>query len=70
MEIKTKFDTGDTVYFLYGNKVHTGDVVMINIHKIFSRSIGIKYRIHGLSQAVDRAEHELFKTKEELIKSL
>lgn len=69
MEIKTKWNIGDNVYFIGKNKVTYAPVTNIkynhkNEGEKLSYSVGLDLGIQ------DRYENELFFTKEELIASL
>ena len=73
MEIKTKFNIGDECYFLMCNKVNEAVVEQIQtsnsnlqssiIYKIEENPAGTQYTKLFL-------EHELFKTKQDLLDSL
>ena len=40
MEIKTKFNLGDTVYYIEDNKIHQGKVVRIDTNiKVFAQTL-------------------------------
>jgi hypothetical protein len=69
MDIKTKYNINDDLYYMEANRVNTLTVLSISINidknkkEIFYHSkIGVYNYTHE--------EHKLFKTKEELIKSL
>lgn len=80
MEIKTKYNINDEVYFIHGNKIRYNKIYRIDIiiyeenDKVIPR---IKYTIDlGIKTGrvcdtiTSREEEELFSTKEELIKSI
>lgn len=73
MTINTKANIGDTVYFLYQNKVETAVVrhIKINVAEeqtqfIVGEKVFIDYSINGFS----KAEEDIFLTKQELLDSL
>ena len=73
MEIKTKFDLWQEVFFLHNNKVHSFQIDSISVRVIAlgggEEEIEISYQLNGLT--TDRFdEKDLFATKEELLKSL
>lgn len=81
MDIKTKFDIGSTVFFMYNNKVETGRVIKINITIIDRKKNGadcntIVYQVNPnipldhCPCVLSMCEFEIFGTKEELLKSL
>lgn len=67
MEIKTKFNIGDKVWTIYNDKVQTITINKIKIECSSSQPI-ITYMQDYVSDYFD--EKKLFKTKEELLKSL
>ena len=69
MEIKTKFNINDEVWFIYDNKVIKRKIVRINI-EIESEQRTI-YRLNPcINNVLQFEEKNLFPTKEELLKSL
>lgn len=81
MDIKTKFDIGSTVFFMYNNKVATGRVTKITITIIDRKKNGadcgtIMYEVNpnipldNCPCVLSMYEFEIFGTKEELLKSL
>lgn len=73
MEIKTKYDLCQEVFFLHNNKVHFFQIDSISVRVIAlgggEEEIEISYQLNGLT--TDRFdEKDLFATKEELLKSL
>ena len=77
MTVYTKFSLGDTVYLLYENKVHrcTISKIIINVTKNkFNKGDYIWYNydvdIETGGTVIDVTERRLFRTKEELLKSL
>lgn len=81
MEIKTKYNIGDEVYFIHNNKITHNKISNIDIYIKLSRDkkeiLLIEYTIDlelstgrlGDNYAT-RLESALYSTKEELIKSL
>ena len=81
MEIKTKYNINDKVYFIHGNKIIHNKITSIDI-SIYERNNKV---IQNIRYTIDlgnlfgrricdtftsRNEEELFLTKEELIKSI
>lgn len=83
MEIKTKFNLGDTVYYIENNKIHQGKVVRIDTTNVLnhytynggSLEIGESYiETYKVSNSEKRKQsferHLLFATQEELLEDL
>lgn len=72
MTIKTKYNIGDEVWFMYRNKITSGNVqfVLCTINRDLSITISYDVRTNVLPNPLTCRESELFPTKEELIKSL
>lgn len=72
MEVKTKFNLRQKVYFMWGNKVNSLQIDSIIVKAIAlgggEEEIDISYKLCGLTDSFD--EGNLFATKEELLKSL
>ena len=84
MEIKTKFNLGDTVYYIENNKIHQGKVVRIDTTSVLNHytyndgSVGTSqsyietYKV--LSNTYKRKQsferYLLFATQEELLEDL
>lgn len=67
MKIDTKYSLNDTVYYMEGNGVRRSYVAVISA-KVTSRGTETHY---GLANSQNNYEEDfLFKTKEELLKSL
>lgn len=69
MEIKAKFNIGDTIYFMYDNKVCNSPVCSISVW-IGSQSKEIEYSVGWNKDKISITEDESYATKEELIASL
>lgn len=69
MEVKTKFNIGDTIYFMYDNKVCKSSVRSVSVW-IGKESTDIKYYIDWDKGRIPITEGESYATKEELIASL
>ena len=67
MEVNTKYDIGDTVWFILQNKAHHGEITGYNVTVDETMNIVVIYTIHHDNK---RPENKVFKTKEELLKSL
>ena len=72
MEIKTEYDIGDTVFFLYDNKIQSGLIygIIITTRIENPANIGITYTVYVVGGEIKLAENKVFKTKEALIESL
>lgn len=73
MTIKTKYDIGDTVYFLSSSGIISGiiqslNVSMYNVDGYLRIYYDVKY--HDILSAIKKAQGELFESKEELTKAL
>nr|UWH96384.1 MAG: hypothetical protein [Bacteriophage sp.] len=69
MEVKTKFNIGDTIYFMYDNKVCNSSVRSVSVW-IGKESTDIKYYMDRDKGRIPITEDESCATKEELIASL
>lgn len=69
MEITTKFDIGQLVWYIYGDKIHTGPVYKITL-LLFRGSQTETYGISLGAGIIDRQPHSLFASKELLIESI
>ena len=83
MEIKTKFNLGDTVYYIENNKIHQGKVVRIDTTSVLNHytyndgrlEIGESYiETYKVSNSEKRKQsferYLLFATQEELLEDL
>ena len=83
MEIKTKFNLGDTVYYIENNKIHQGKVIRIDTTSVLnhytynggSLEIGESYiETYKVSNSEKRKQsferYLLFATQEELLEDL
>ncbi len=66
MELKTKYNIGDTVYILVDYKIHRANIAGIGIDVVGEHKT-ITYRFPVFPM---RRENQCFRTKEELIKFL
>ena len=70
MTIETKYNIGDEVWFILGNKARQGKILGITFEKMGHSIIGYYYNVQvGVSHGSFN-EPDLFPTKEELLKSL
>lgn len=70
MIVTTKFNVNETVWFMHRNKVTSGKIIGINLHAN-SISSHTNYNIDALVSIDKRIfEDQLFRSKEELLKSL
>lgn len=70
MTIETKYNIGETAYYIAGGDWYSGEIIAIFIY-----DRGIKYAMKEFTSdarvyAVYIEEHDLFPTKEELLRSL
>ena len=77
MKFETKYNIGDEVWVIHDNEVCRTEITDINIRivgKVFVESPRYVSAIHSVEYMLNRgywvAEHKLFPTKEELLKSL
>ena len=83
MEIKTKFNLGDTVYYIENNKIHQGKVLRIDTTSVLnhytyndgsvktSESYIETYKVSNSEKRKQSFEHYLlFATQEELLEDL
>lgn len=68
MEVNTKFEIGDIVWFIDNNRAIYLEVTGITISLDFNADVEIVYSLHFEDKKLE--ESKLFKTKEELLKSL
>jgi len=73
MVIETKYQSGNTVWFIFDNKVQTAAIKALRVYERMNPvhnkpEMDIEYNI-GLGQAFWK-ESELFPSKEELLNSL
>ena len=72
MDIKTKYDIGQSVFFMDNNKVQEGTIDRIHIEVRYNggkdNKVRISYSLFTTSKFYE--DKELFPTKEELLKSL
>ena len=66
MEVSSKFNIGDKVYFIADNKVQKSDITGVSI-SVNGGETKVEYTLH-FDSTID--ESLVFATKEELIKSL
>lgn len=70
MIINTDFDIDDEVWLINKNKAVSGKIIKISI-AIHSEEEYITYKVKlGFSNNINRKAIDLFKTKEDLLKSL
>lgn len=67
MEIKTKYDIGDTVYILDGYKIQRANIAGVFFQKLGESPACVQYKFAVFPT---KKESECFKSKEELIKFL
>ena len=65
MRIDTRWDIGDTVWFLEGYKAQSAKISGVNIQKLGAAKAHVAYKF---IDATPKMESQVFKTKEELIK--
>lgn len=70
MTIKTKFNVGDIVYFIWNNQVCNAPITAINIQITKTHGMKIKYTISYKDLTASLCDSSMFLTKSELIKSL
>jgi hypothetical protein len=70
MIIKTKYNIGDKVWFGSLGFSKSATISEIKIYVMIDGEIRIEYYIENNGYCWQRNEHEIFHTKEELLKSL
>ena len=73
MKIETKYSVGDTVFFLYDNKIHSGVITRCNIsvqHDTHSEKYDTKSTIPSEGEFINLKVDMLFETKEALAEKL
>lgn len=78
MDIKTKYDIGDIVFYMYKDKIIQGCIkrTFVKIENIYDKndvSVEISYDVFNVSDRktiIRRNDNNLFFTKEELLKKL
>ena len=76
MKIEAKYNIGQTVFYMYDNKVQQSEIISINISvskTYYTNQIEIKYTLDhavGKCDFVKYNEKYLFETKQELLDSL
>ncbi len=70
MTIETKYNIGQEVWFQTLGINYKANVVEISIHALIDGDVIINYNLEKSGYHYKRNEHELFSTKEELLKSL
>ena len=68
MELETKFNIGDTGWYMSNNRVVSQKITGFNISVDESMNVDINYSLHYDDYEV--SENDLFPSKEELLKSL
>ena len=71
MDIKTKYEIGQRVFYMDNNKVKEGTIDRIHIDAQYNANynkVKISYRLFTTAKFYE--DNELFPTKEELLKSL
>lgn len=69
MEIKTRYNIGDEVWWIKDNQIKSGIIDFILFKATPTQPFYLGYSVHDEDYAGFK-EHELFPTKEELLKSL
>lgn len=70
MKIETKFDIGQEVWFGSLGFDKSAKICEININVFIDGDVRIEYGLEKRGYYWKRNEHEIFPTKEELLKSL
>lgn len=72
MEITTKYNLEDTVYFMQDNKLKSAEIVGVNVSIRTGASRYIEYKVYRSNdiRELNINEEDLFTSKEELLKSL
>lgn len=74
MELKTKFNVGDTVYFLNDNTLYKGDVndIIINVSSVITEFYNVKFvnREDYEECTIDIGADSLFESAKDLVDKL
>ena len=74
MELKTKFNVGDTVYFLNDNTLYKGDVndIIINVSSVITEFYNVKFvnREDYEECTIDIGADSLFESAKEVVDNL
>lgn len=72
MEIKTKYNIGDKVWWINDNKALTGEILSVHFHQWSDESVTKEYTVEQYAVSGGHVVNEkyLFPTKEELLKTL
>jgi len=76
MEIRTKYDFGDNLYFLHEGKVRFGAIILIALFEVRASdgdegTTVVYYHMEiGGNKTAQKAQNEVFKRRADLIKSL
>lgn len=74
MELKTKFNVGDTVYFLNDNTLYKGDVndIIINVSSVITEFYNVKFvnREDYEECTIDIGADSLFESAKEVVDDL
>ena len=74
MELKTKFNVGDTVYFLNDNTLYKGDVndIIINVRSVITEFYNVKFvnREDYEECTIDIGADSLFESAKEVVDNL
>lgn len=70
MTVETKYNIGDEVWFILGNKARQGKILGITFTKVEYTLISYYYNIQVGPSHGFFIESDLYPTKEELLKSL
>lgn len=73
MEIKTKYNIKDTVYFMYNNKAYEGKIINVYLKRDYKSEDYTRYTVNVQDRNgnfIEILEENLFSSKEELLKSL
>lgn len=65
LQIDNKFNIGDTVYIMYGNKIQKGRIDQMRIH-VFEDCVAIHYGVEVPYDMPFYKEEDIFSTLEEL----
>ena len=70
MKIETSYSIEDEVWLMHKNKATSGNITKISI-SVLPEGIYITYKIKiGYCTSINRKDTDLFRSKEELLKSL
>lgn len=70
MEIETRFKVGDTVWYMYANRIKSGRVCAVRCMVEENGDIAVEYVLGYIGDGTTQKENDLFESKEQLVEYL